>query len=94
MRLSSNFKKSFIFSTLYIMNLKNLSSEPEFSQAVTEVLESLTPFLEKNAKYRYQSLLERIIEPERTIMFRISRVDDAGQVQVNRGYRVQFNSAI
>jgi glutamate dehydrogenase (NADP+) len=77
-----------------LINLTNHNSEPEFSQAVTEVLESITPFLEKNPKYTEQSLLERIVEPERVIMFRVSRVDDAGQVHVNRGYRVQFNSAI
>lgn len=65
-----------------------------FHQAVEEVFGSLQPFLAKNPKYMQQSLLERIVEPERVIMFRVSWVDDKGQVQVNRGYRVQMNSAI
>lgn len=68
--------------------------EPEFHQAVTEVIESLQDFLEDNTKYTEQALLERIVEPERIITFRVSWTDDAGKVQVNRGYRVQFNSAI
>lgn len=65
-----------------------------FHQAVEEVFGSLQPFLAKNPKYTQQGLLERIVEPERVIMFRISWVDDQGQVQVNRGYRVQMSSAI
>lgn len=65
-----------------------------FHQAVEEVFGSLQPFLAKNPKYTQQGLLERIVEPERVIMFRVSWVDDKGQVQVNRGYRVQMNSAI
>lgn len=65
-----------------------------FHQAVEEVFGSLQPFLAKNPKYTQQGLLERIVEPERVIMFRVSWVDDQGQVQVNRGYRVQMNSAI
>lgn len=65
-----------------------------FHQAVEEVFGSLKPFLEKNPKYTEYGLLERIVEPERVIMFRVSWVDDKGQVQVNRGYRVQMNSAI
>jgi glutamate dehydrogenase (NADP+) len=69
-------------------------NEPEFHQAVTEVIESLATFLEKNPKYTTQALLERIVEPERIITFRVAWTDDAGNVQVNRGYRVQFNSAI
>lgn len=68
--------------------------EPEFHQAVTEVFESLATFLDKNPKYTTQALLERIVEPERIITFRVAWTDDAGNVQVNRGYRVQFNSAI
>ena len=69
--------------------------EPEFNQAVTEVLESLRPVIEKNEeKYRRDALLERLTVPERVILFRIPWVDDNGQVQVNNGYRVQFNSAI
>jgi glutamate dehydrogenase (NADP+) len=68
--------------------------EPEFHQAVTEVLESLGAFLNKNPKYTEQALLERMVEPERIISFRVSWTDDADKVQVNRAYRVQFNSAI
>lgn len=69
-------------------------NQPEFHQAVEEVFGSLQPFLAKNPKYMQHSLLERLVEPERVIMFRVSWVDDKGQVQVNRGYRVQMNSAI
>ena len=65
-----------------------------FHQAVEEVFGSLKPFLEKNPKYTQQGLLERIVEPERVVMFRVSWVDDKGNVQVNRGYRVHMNSAI
>ena len=65
-----------------------------FHQAVEEVFGSLKPFLEKNPKYLQHGLLERLVEPERVIMFRVSWVDDKGNVQVNRGYRVQMNSAI
>ncbi len=68
--------------------------QPEFHQAVTEVFESLWPFLEKNPKYKERALLERMVEPERVIHFRVSWVDDQGRVRVNRGFRVQMNSAI
>lgn len=69
--------------------------EPEFHQAVREVLESLRPVVEKNEEvYRREALLERITEPDRQIKFRVPWVDDQGQVQVNTGYRVQFNNAI
>ncbi|HRO58495.1 MAG TPA: NADP-specific glutamate dehydrogenase [Burkholderiaceae bacterium] len=68
--------------------------QPEFHQAVKEVFESIWPFLQSNPKYRQAALLERLAEPERTIMFRVPWVDDSGQVQVNRGYRVQMSSAI
>ena len=70
-------------------------AEPEFIQAVEEVLESIAPVIERNEeKYRKAALLERLVEPERGITFRVPWVDDNGQVQVNRGYRYQFNSAI
>jgi len=70
-------------------------SEPEFHQAVKEVLESLRPVVEANEeKFRREALLERLVEPERQIKFRVPWVDDKGQVHVNTGYRVQFNSAI
>jgi glutamate dehydrogenase (NADP+) len=68
--------------------------QPEFLQAVTEVMESLWPFIEKNPKYAEFGLLERLVEPERVIMFRVSWVDDQGQVHVNKGYRIQHNMAI
>ena len=70
------------------------ANEPEFIQAVTEVLESLRVVVDNDPKYQNASLLERIVEPERIIIFRVPWVDDEGKVQVNRGFRVQFNSAI
>lgn len=69
-------------------------NEPEFHQAVTEVLESLEPVLERYPEYKKAGILERLVEPERQIIFRVPWVDDAGKVQVNRGMRIQFNSAI
>lgn len=68
--------------------------QPEFLQAVREVFTSIWPFLEKNPQYRSQALLERLVEPERLIQFRVAWTDDKGQVQVNRAFRVQFSSAI
>lgn len=68
--------------------------EPEFLQAVHEVAETVIPFIEANPKYQDKLLLERMVEPERTIIFRVPWIDDKGQPQVNRGYRVEFNSAI
>ncbi len=68
--------------------------QPEFLQAVTEVMESLWPFIEKNPKYAEHGLLERLVEPERVVMFRVSWTDDKGQVQVNRGFRIQHSMAI
>jgi glutamate dehydrogenase (NADP+) len=70
------------------------SHEKEFLQAVQEVAEAVIPFMESNPKYKQARILDRIIEPERTIMFRVPWLDDEGNVQVNRGYRVEFNSAI
>ena len=75
------------------LNEKN-AEQPEFIQAATEVLSSLAPVIEQHPEYEKVALLERLIEPERTIMFRVPWVDDNGDVHVNRGYRVQFNSAI
>jgi glutamate dehydrogenase (NADP+) len=69
-------------------------AEPEFLQAVEEVVTSLMPVMEKHPQYRQAKILERIVEPERVIMFRVPWVDDQGEVQVNRGFRVEFNSAI
>ena len=78
--------------------LKNLKkqnpNEPEFHQAATEILTTLAPVVEKHPEYEKAGLLERFVEPERVISFRVSWVDDRGRVQVNKGYRVQFNSAI
>lgn len=68
--------------------------QPEFHQAVEEVLRSLWPFLEANPHYLTSGILERICEPERAVVFRVSWVDDHGKVQVNRGFRIQMNSAI
>ena len=68
--------------------------QPEFLQAVTEVIESLWPFIAQHPKYAEHGLLDRLVEPERSIMFRVSWVNDQGAVQVNRGYRIQFSSAI
>ena len=85
------YKKSQDF--LNAVKLKN-PNEKEFHQAVTEVTETLWPFLEKNSHYLEASILDRLVEPERVIMFRVPWLDDSGKPQVNRGYRVEFNSAI
>ena len=69
-------------------------NQPEFLQAIREVFTSIWSFLEKNPKYRSEALLERLVEPERIIQFRVAWTDDKGQVQVNRAFRIQFNSAI
>lgn len=69
-------------------------NEPEFMQAVHEVVETIIPFIEQNEKYQNAQLLERMVEPERVIMFRVTWVDDQGKIQVNRGFRIQMNSAI
>ena len=84
----------YVDEVLDIVSKKN-ADQPEFLQAVTEVLESLRPVVEANEEvYRKNAILERITEPDRQIMFRVPWVDDKGQVQVNNAYRVQFNSAI
>ena len=70
------------------------ANESEFLQAATEILESISPVFDKHPEYEKAGLLERVVEPERVVLFRIPWVDDQGKVQVNRGYRVQFNSAI
>ena len=69
-------------------------SQPEFYQAVHEVAESLAPVLENHPEYRSAKILERIVEPERVIMFRVPWVNDRGEVQINRGFRIEMNSAI
>ncbi|HQQ70400.1 MAG TPA: NADP-specific glutamate dehydrogenase [Alicycliphilus sp.] len=68
--------------------------QPEYLQAVTEVMESLWPFIEKHPRYAEHSLLERLVEPERVVMFRVSWFDDHGNVQINRGYRIQHSMAV
>src|SRR5574344_551887 len=68
--------------------------EPEFHQAVREVAESLMPFIEENPKYKCAKILERMAEPERTIIFRVPWLDDKGDIQINRGFRIEMNSAI
>jgi glutamate dehydrogenase (NADP+) len=73
---------------------KRNPNEPEFIQAVTEVAETVIPFIEENETYQGKKLLERMVEPERTVLFRVNWTDDSGEIHVNRGYRVEFNSAI
>ena len=75
------------------VKIKN-PNEPEFLQAVEEVIENIVPILEANNDYLKQSIVERLTEPERTIIFKVPWVDDNNQIKVNRGFRVQFNSAI
>ena len=75
------------------LTFKN-SHEKEFVQAVNEVMESIVPFVKKNSKYNQQNILSRLVEPERAIIFRVPWVDRNGKININRGYRVQFNSAI
>ncbi|MBQ8057834.1 MAG: NADP-specific glutamate dehydrogenase, partial [Ruminococcus sp.] len=85
---------SYVDEVLAKVKAKN-ANEPEFLQTVEEVLNSLRPVIEANEEmYKKQALLERMCEPERQVKFRVPWVDDNGQVQVNTGYRVQFNSAI
>ena len=83
----------------YVKDVINLAraknpAEPEFLQAVQEVLETLGPAISKHPEYQKARILERMIEPERVLMFRVPWIDDAGQVQVNRGFRIEMNSAI
>ncbi len=86
-------KNPYLLSVLDNLKAKS-AHEPEFLQAVEEVLESLEPVVEADPRYEQQNIIGRIVEPERVVMFRVPWVDDSGKVQVNRGYRVQFNSAI
>ncbi len=87
------FKSSYLQEVYDGLEKRN-PEQKEFLQAVAEVLETLEPVVEKNPKLQEEGVIERIVEPERIIMFRVPWVDDNGKVQVNRGYRVQFNSAI
>ena len=86
--------KSKYLESVYAQAQSRNPNEPEFLQAVKEVFVSLEPLVEKHPEYEAAGLLERFIEPERFVQFRVTWVDDAGKVQVNRGYRVQYNSAI
>ncbi len=70
------------------------ANENEFHQAVQEVAESLIPYIEENPKYKHAKVLERIAEPERVILFRVPWIDDKGEIQINKGYRIEMNSAI
>ncbi len=83
-----------VISEIMEQVIKRDPNEPEFHQAVLEVLESLQPVIEKHPEFVKAGILHRIVEPERQVMFRVPWVDDHGNVQVNRGYRVHFNSAI
>jgi glutamate dehydrogenase (NADP+) len=84
-----------LFAEQFMKNLTARNpSEPEFHQAVKEVVESLVPVLERHTRFLDLNILERIVEPERIIMFRVPWMDDRGQIQVNKGFRVEFNSAL
>jgi len=74
--------------------IKRNPGEPEFHQAMTEILTTLKPYVDARPEYEKAGILERLVEPERAVIFRVPWIDDAGKVQVNRGFRVQFNSAI
>ena len=74
--------------------MRKNEGQPEFLQAVDEVFESIAPVVERNRQYQQYAVLERIVEPERVMMFRVPWQDDQGKMRINRGYRVQFNSAI
>ncbi|MBQ1273014.1 MAG: hypothetical protein IIY12_05910 [Clostridia bacterium] len=86
--------KSKYLSDVYASVEKRNPGEPEFLQAVYEVLESLEPVVAQNPKFEQSGVIERMVEPERQISFRVSWTDDNGKVQVNRGYRIQFNTPI
>ena len=83
---------NYIDLVLQDVRAKN-ADQPEFLQAVEEVLTTLAPVIDANPQYQRNAILERLVEPERTILFRVPWVDDKGNVRVNRGYRVQFNSS-
>lgn len=81
-------------NSYYERLLERNAGEPEFHQALAEVMDSLKIVLEKDPEYANYGLIERLCEPERQLMFRVPWTDDNGEVQVNRGFRVQFNSAL
>ncbi len=84
---------SYVDNVIEQVKAKN-AEQAEFNQAVYEVLQSIEPVIERHPEYEQAALIERIVEPERVILFRVPWVDDNGKIQVNRGFRVQFNSAI
>ena len=84
---------TYIQETIDLVAKRN-ANEPEFLQAITEVLGTIAPVIERHKEYQENNILERITEPERQIIFRVPWVDDQGKVRVNRGFRIQFNSAI
>ncbi|MBQ7982239.1 MAG: NADP-specific glutamate dehydrogenase, partial [Clostridia bacterium] len=86
-------KNQYMLDVLETVKKRN-AGEPEFIQAVTEVFETIEPVIDMRPDFVEAGILERIVEPERQIVFRVPWVDDAGKMQVNRGFRVQFNSAI
>lgn len=88
-----SFKSSYL-ARVYDATCRRDPDMPEFQQAVKEVLESLEPVLERHPEYEQNGIIERLVEPERMVQFRVPWIDDKGNVQVNRGFRVQFNSAI
>ena len=88
-----SFKNQYLNELMARVEKRN-PNEPEFHQTVKEVLESIEPVLESNPEYITSGVIERMVEPERIIKFRVPWVDDKGNVQVNRGFRIQFNSAI
>ena len=92
-RARSGSAKEYVAAVMSMVEAKN-PAEPEFHQAVREVLESLQLVLDRHPEYRSASILERVVEPERVILFRVPWMDDAGDVQVNRGFRIEMNSAI
>ena len=89
----SNKYQSEIDAFMADIKAKN-QNEPEFIQAVHEVAEAVIPYIEENPKYKTAKILQRIAEPERTLIFRVPWLDDKGEAQINRGFRVQMNSAI
>ena len=85
--------KDYVAALMALIKAKN-PAETEFHQAVAEVVESLALVLDRHPEYRSARILERIVEPERVLMFRVPWIDDRGEIQVNRGFRIQMNSAI
>ena len=93
LRINYIIMKDSIKNFINIVEKRN-PNEPEFLQAVTEVAETVIPFIEENPQYNQAKLLERMTEPERVLLFRVPWVDDSGEVQINKGYRIEMNSAI